>query len=121
MNFSRVSTNDAGYKTKFGDIDIQNFKVYTEPNHCMGKVIEVLRDEQQNDYLAVETGSWLSKRELIVPVSRFNLVPTQSRIYLENLVLEQDGDRKNYRVVEHPVGHQFSNGWHEQETCCFLR
>jgi Domain of unknown function (DUF2382)/PRC-barrel domain len=103
MNFSRVSTSDSGYKVEFGDVNIQNFKVYTEPDHFMGRVVDVLRDENQNYYLTVETGSWLSKKELVVPVSQFNLVPTQSRIYLQNLMLEQDGEHRNYRVINHPT------------------
>jgi stress response protein YsnF len=82
MNFLRLKSTNPLYRQRFGDTDIKNFEVYTERKEAIGKISDVLTDETQRAYyLVVEIGSWLSRKQVLLPLSRFEVAPAERRLY----------------------------------------
>ncbi|XQQ07018.1 MAG: PRC-barrel domain-containing protein [Leptolyngbya sp. IPPAS B-1204] len=82
MNFLRLKTTHPLYRQGIGETDIAGFDVSTERD-SIGKVVDVLIDEAQRSYyLVVETGSWLSRKSVLLPLSRFQVMPKERRLYL---------------------------------------
>ncbi len=81
MNLTKLQPSDARYQSQFNHINIDRFQVYTG-QALVGKVNEVLVDETENYYLLVEAGSWLSRKQIILPLRQFQIAPAQHRISL---------------------------------------
>ncbi|WNZ21809.1 DUF2382 domain-containing protein [Leptolyngbya sp. NK1-12] len=83
MNFLRLKTTHPLYRQGIGETDIVGFDVATEQQDSIGKVVDVLIDEAQRSYyLVVETSSWLSRKSVLLPLSRFQVMPKERRLYL---------------------------------------
>lgn len=82
MNFLRLKSTHPLYQQGFGDTDIRGFEVYTEREEAVGKIVDVLVNEAQRAYyLVVEVGSWLSRKQVLLPLSQFRIAPAQRRLY----------------------------------------
>lgn len=81
MNLIKLPPADERYQRQFQNIDVQHFNVYVG-HAAIGKVSEVLLDEAQNCYLLIEAGSWLSRKQMILPLRQFQIAPAQHQIHL---------------------------------------
>ncbi len=82
MQYWKLEPSDPLYKSKFGDVDIRQFKVVTNQRDKIGKVLDALSDGQQSVYLHIETGSWLSPEWIVVPLGEFQIEAQARAIHL---------------------------------------
>lgn len=86
MSFFKLHPADPLYQRIFGDIDVRHFGIYTAQHESIGRIVELLTDETKRlCYAAVETGSWLSRRRVIVPLTQFQLDAADRRIYATDI------------------------------------
>ncbi|MFM7423600.1 MAG: DUF2382 domain-containing protein [Elainella sp.] len=82
MQYWKLESDEPLYKNKFGDVNIHRFKVVTDQQQQVGKVLNALVDEQQSVSLHVETGPWLSPEWIVVPLGEYQLQPQQRTLRL---------------------------------------
>lgn len=82
MQYWKLESDDPLYKAKFGDVNVRRFKVITDQQEQIGKVLDALVDEQQSLSLHVETGSWLAPEWLVVPLGDYQVQPKQRTLCL---------------------------------------
>lgn len=82
------------YKESFGGHDIQSFDVYADNNDKVGSVNNILVDESSGRfrYFIVDTGSWFSGKQVLLPFGLAQLDSDDKRVYVPRLTKQQVED-----------------------------
>jgi stress response protein YsnF len=115
MKFLKLKSNHPLYRQAFDDVEIRGFEL-SNRQEPIGKIVDVLLDDaHQAYYLAVEVGNWLSRKQVLVPLSQFKLEPTKRRIYVDNFS-KAEAERLPEYVANHVVERQPEVGVNQLEN-----
>ena len=107
MALYRINDFDPQYQNQAGSDRLDNFDVYTDRNERIGRVVDALLDQTGNfRYLVVDLGSWLSGKQVLVPVGRSEVDSRARRIYVSGLSRAQAADLPAYHSST-PVDTQY--------------
>jgi stress response protein YsnF len=75
---------------------IRDFDVFDASKHKLGKVVAIERsDVDQSSFIVIKIGSWLSSREVLIPLRHYQVDLKQRHIYL-NSVTKESVERLGY-------------------------
>ena len=90
MPLVKLGDFDPDYEHSFGDNDIKGMEVYTQGDEKIGKVSDVLVDEEGNfRYFIVDLGFWIFGKKVLMPVGRSRVDQNANRIYATGMTREQ--------------------------------
>jgi stress response protein YsnF len=68
---------------------VQDFEVFDASKHKLGKVVAIERSSvDQSPSMVIKIGSWLSSREVLVPLRHYQVDINQRHIYLNSVTKE---------------------------------
>lgn len=101
MNLFQLTEVDPIYRKAFGNTDIKQFQVYTAQSDHIGKVVDVLSNETGKlYYLVVKIGSWLTSKQVLLPLEQFQIDPAAQRIYITGMSKAQAENLPIYDPTE---------------------
>jgi uncharacterized protein (TIGR02271 family) len=89
MSLYKIKDFDPDYRKHFDDSDVKGMDLYVG-NDKIGSVDDMLVDDNGNfRYLLVNTGTWISGKQVLLPIGRARIEHNQKRVYADNLTKSQ--------------------------------
>ncbi|RUS98486.1 hypothetical protein DSM106972_081150 [Dulcicalothrix desertica PCC 7102] len=100
-----VKVNDfyPTYNEEYSDLEyVENFDVYAEGREKVGKVSDILVDEDTGRlrYLVVDTGFWIFGKKVLLPIGRARVDYGDKEVYASGLTKEQVENLPNFDELE---------------------
>lgn len=90
MALMKLEDFDPDYRQSFDNNDIKGHSVYTEADEKIGKVNDVLVDEEGHfRYFIVDLGFWIFGKQVLLPVGRTRIDHSADRVYAVGMSRDQ--------------------------------
>lgn len=89
MALYRSTVSEPSYPASLKNTDIRTFEVYTTQSDRLGQVNDVLLDHAGQAYLGMDVGFWDTGKQVLLPLERCQIHPSQRRITVRGLLLSQ--------------------------------
>lgn len=126
-NVYEIGDLDSNYQSSFGGDDLTNYDLYSDTDEKIGSVKNILVDAEGNfRYLVVDTGSWITDpdallpyRNVLLPLGRARIDRAQNRVYAVGLTPEQAENLPEYNsdtVIDNDYEQRIRSVYQNQVT-----
>lgn len=90
MPLHKIADFNPNYKETFGGDDVIGLELYTEGDRKIGKVVNVLVDDEARfRYLVIDTGIDTTGKHILLPIGLSRIEYNRQRVYVDGLSQEQ--------------------------------